>query len=106
LGKYLAEAKRLYGGGSEQQPVRRSPGLLGEKGESPSLRSQQHGTKDHHWLLSVPKGSFSQPAFSASLGRKGSLLEQGEKEEKGSFSRSKRKERKVSLRLQRKGIWP
>jgi hypothetical protein len=73
-----------------------------EKGrESPSLGSQ-HG-KDH-WLLS--EGTLHcQPAFSASLGRKGSWLE-GKRKKKEGFRGAKGRKRKVSLRLQRKGIWP
>jgi hypothetical protein len=39
LGKYLAEAKRLYGGGSEQQAVRRSPrGCAWRKGRKSKLK--------------------------------------------------------------------
>jgi hypothetical protein len=42
-----------------------------------------------------------QPAFSASLGRKGSL--RGKRKKKEAFRGAKGRKRKVSLRLQRKG---
>jgi hypothetical protein len=86
LGKYLAEAKRFYGGGSEQSRGVRELRL--EKGRKSKL---EESTRQLRITGCFPKGPF----FTASLLSRplwGGKLFEGEKEEKGSFSRSKRKE--------------